>query len=195
MGRFWSIKLYQFVMAYSGWRHVEVVQGGESFVSLSTGLQNALWRLGGVPQEHRTDHLTAAYNNQFEHEELTRRYAALCRDYDLRATVNNQGESQENGSIEARQRTLKQALNQALMLRGYRDFSDLAAYQAFVEEVATHMNRRVQKRLAEERPYLHLLPERRSSDYVETTVRVSSNGVFRVSHTAYSAPSRLRGYL
>lgn len=187
-------KLYQFVMAYSGWRHVEVVLGGESFISLSAGLQNALWRLGGVPQEHRTDHLTAAYNNQSEHEELTRRYAALCRDYDLRATTNNQGESQENGSVEARQRTLKQALNQALMLRGYRDFSDLAAYQAFVEEVATHMNRRVQKRLAEERPLLQPLPERRSSDYVETTVRVSSNGVFRVSHTTYSAPSRLRGH-
>lgn len=187
-------KLYQFVMAYSGWRHVEVVLGGESFISLSAGLQNALWRLGGVPQEHRTDHLTAAYNNQTEHEELTLRYAALCKDYGLRATTNNLGESQENGSVEARQRTLKQALDQALMLRGYRDFSDLSAYQNFVEEVASHMNRRVQKRLAEERPLLRPLPERRSSDYIETTVRVSSNGIFRVSHTTYSAPSRLRGY-
>lgn len=188
-------KLYQFAMAYSGWRHVEVVLGGESFVSLSKGLQNALWCLGGVPQEHRTDHLTAAYNNQSEQEELTRRYAALCRDYGLRATTNNLGESQENGSIEARQRTLKQALNQALMLRGYRDFADLVTYQAFIDEVIAHMNRRVQKRLAEERPLLRPLPERRSSDYVEATVRVSNNGVFRVSHTAYSAPSRLRGYL
>jgi hypothetical protein len=187
-------KLYQFVMAYSGWRHVEVVLGGESFISLSAGLQNALWRLGGVPQEHRTDHLTAAYNNQTDHEELTLRYAALCKDYGLRATTNNLGESQENGSVEARQRTLKQALDQALMLRGYRDFSDLSAYQNFVEEVASHMNRRVQKRLAEERSLLRPLPERRSSDYIETTVRVSSNGIFRVSHTTYSAPSRLRGY-
>lgn len=67
-------------MAYSGWRHVEVVLGGEGFISLSAGLQNALWGLGVVPQEHRTDHLTAAYNNQKEHEELTLRYAALCKD-------------------------------------------------------------------------------------------------------------------
>ena len=187
-------KLYQFALAYSGWRHVEVVLGGESFVSLSTGLQNALWRMGGVPEEHRTDHLTAAYNNQREHEELTRRYKALCQDYGLRASTNTLGESQENGSIEARQNTLKRALDQALMLRGYRDFPDLFTYQTFIEHVVAQMNRRVQQRFAEERPLLRPLPERRSSEYVEKTVRVSGNGVFRVLHSVYSAPSRLVGH-
>jgi hypothetical protein len=29
--------------------------GGESFVALAEGLQNALWGLGCVPREHRTE--------------------------------------------------------------------------------------------------------------------------------------------
>jgi len=41
-----------------------VVQGGESFIALSEGLQNALAACGGAPQEHRSDRLTAAYRNR-----------------------------------------------------------------------------------------------------------------------------------
>ena len=49
-------RLYHFRLAYSGFGHAHVVLGGESFVALAEGLQNALWSLGGVPAEHRTDH-------------------------------------------------------------------------------------------------------------------------------------------
>lgn len=50
-------RLYHFVLAYSSWEHVAVVLGGESFTALAENLQNALWTLGGVPPEHRTDSL------------------------------------------------------------------------------------------------------------------------------------------
>ena len=50
--------LYHFVLAYSGWEHVGVVLGGESFTALAENLQNALFSLGGVPGEHRTDSLS-----------------------------------------------------------------------------------------------------------------------------------------
>jgi hypothetical protein len=53
--------LFHFVLAFSRWEHVEVVEGGESFEALSKGLQNALWQAGGAPQEHRTDSLSAAF--------------------------------------------------------------------------------------------------------------------------------------
>lgn len=112
--------LYQFALAYSGWRYVEVVLGGESFMALSSGLQNAAWTMGGVPQEHRTDSLAAAFNNQAEHELPTRRYEALCSHYGMRPSRNNLGVSHENGSIESRQNTLKQTMEQALLLRGSR---------------------------------------------------------------------------
>ena len=50
--------LYHFVMVYSRWEHVGVVLGGESFTALAENLQQALWSLGGVPQNHRTDSLS-----------------------------------------------------------------------------------------------------------------------------------------
>ena len=92
-------RLYQFALAYSGWRHATVIDSGESFIALSTGLQAALWALGGVPEEHRTDSLSAAFNNLAEQESLTGRYDELCRHYGLRATRCNPGQSNENGSI------------------------------------------------------------------------------------------------
>jgi len=79
-----------------------VVLGGVSFQALATGLQEALRMAGGVPQERRTDSLSAAFNKLAEREELTRRYQALCEHYGLHATRNNAGGSHENGAIEAR---------------------------------------------------------------------------------------------
>ena len=85
-------------------------------MALSTGLQAALWALGGVPEEHRTDSRSAAFNNLAEQEALTKRYADLCSHYGLRATRCNPGQSNENGSIESRNNSLKTALDQALRL-------------------------------------------------------------------------------
>jgi hypothetical protein len=48
-------RLYHFRLAFSGFEHAHVVLGGESFVALAEGLQNALWALGGVPEQHRSD--------------------------------------------------------------------------------------------------------------------------------------------
>jgi hypothetical protein len=54
-------------LAYSGWRHVEAVLGGESFMALSSGLKNAIWMMGGVLEGDRTGSLSAAQNNHAEH--------------------------------------------------------------------------------------------------------------------------------
>ena len=94
------------------------------------GCSTALWRLGGVPEEHRTDSLSAAFNNLAEQQELTRRYDELCRHYGMRASRCNPGQSHENGSIESRHDSLKTALDQALRLRGSRCFDERAAYEA-----------------------------------------------------------------
>jgi len=93
-GAVFAHRLYQFALAYSGWRHVTVIDTGESFMALSTGLQAALWALGGVPEEHRTDSLSAAFNNLAEQEALTQRYDDLCRHYGLA------GQSLQPGAIQ-----------------------------------------------------------------------------------------------
>jgi hypothetical protein len=56
-------RLYHFHLAFSGWEHAHVVLGGESFVALAEGLQNALWALGRAPLQHRSDSLSAAFRN------------------------------------------------------------------------------------------------------------------------------------
>jgi transposase InsO family protein len=188
--------LYQFALAHSGWRSVDVVEGGESFTALSSGLQGALWRLGGAPEEHRTDSLSAAFKNlsDLERRDWTKRYSALCEHYGMRPSRNNPGESHENGSIEARHGSLKTALSQALLLRGCSDFDDRAAYEAFVEEIVQRLNARVDKRLVVERAALRPLPVRRTADFDELPARVSKFGVFTVKGEQYSAPSRLIGH-
>jgi hypothetical protein len=186
-------RLYQFAFAHSGWRHARLVLGGESFQALSAGLQEALWMAGGVPEEHRTDSLSAAFNNLAEREELTARYRALCEHYQMRASRNNPGVSHENGAIEARQQSLKRALSQALLLRGSRDFADIAAYERFVAEAVRRLNARTARAWATERALLRPLPARRTLDYEEIDARVSKFGVFSARGVLYSVPSRLVG--
>lgn len=185
--------LYQFVLAFSGWRYVEVVLSGESYVALSSGLQNAVWMMGGVPEEHRTDSLSAAFNNKAEHELLTRRYEGLCDDYGMRPSRNNLGVSHENGSVEARQGTLKRSMEQALLLRGHRDFPDVDAYRHFVTEVYMRLNARIMRKFNEERGLLRALPVRRSSDYEEVDARVTKYSTMTVKKVLYTTPSRLIG--
>jgi len=188
-------RLYQFTLAHSGWRHARLTLGGESFQALTAGLQDALWMAGGVPEEHRTDSLSAAFNNLAEQEELTRRYSDLCQHYGMRASRNNRGESHENGAIEARQGSLKVALEQALLLRGTREFADLSAYEQFVADTVRRLNARCARAWEGERASLKPLPARRTTDFEEVDARVSKFGVFTAKSVMYSVPSRLAGHL
>jgi hypothetical protein len=98
------------------------------------------------------------------------------------------------GAIESRQGTLKNAVEQALLLRGQRHFQDLAEYQCLVADVVTRLNRRVQAKAAEERASLRPLPPRRTSEYEELEVRVTKFGTASVKRILYSVPSRLIGH-
>ncbi|HZH06034.1 MAG TPA: IS21 family transposase, partial [Lautropia sp.] len=155
---------------------------------------DALWMAGGVPEEHRTDSLSAAFNNLAEREELTVRYRELCLHYGLRASRNNPGESHENGAIEARQGSLKRALGQALLLRGSREFADMPAYEQFVAETVRRLNARCARAWELERASLKPLPIRRTVDFEETDARVSKYCLFTAKGVLYSAPSRLIGH-
>ncbi len=170
--------------------------GGESFVALAEGLQNALWSLGGAPREHRSDSLSAAFRNldQDARDDLTRRYEELCAHYGMTPTRNNAGVAHENGSIEGPHGHLKRAINDALLMRGARDFDDLAAYRRFVDEIVSRRNARNAKRIDIERAELQELPDRRTSDYEEVIVRVTSSGGFTLRKVFYTVPSRLIGH-
>ncbi len=185
--------LYQFRLAYSGWRYVHIVQGGESYSALADGLQNALHQLGGAPKEHRTDSLSAAYVNAAQKQRLTDAYQALCQHYGMRPTTNNLGISHENGAIEAPHGSLKRRIEQAIKLRGSADFSSIRAYRDFIEHIVGKLNKRCKGRLAEEQQILMLLPRDRFMDYTELTVKVTTSSTISVKRGLYTVPSRLIG--
>jgi len=189
-------RLYHFRLAYSGFEHAHVVLGGESFVALAEGMQNALWSLGGAPLEHRTDSLSAAFRNldRAAQEDLTRRYEALCAHYRMRPTRNTAGIAHENGGIEGPHGHLKRAIADALLMRATSDFPDLAAYRCFIDEIVGRQNARHAKRIDSERAALQDLPDRRTCDYEQVTVRVTSSGGFTLRKVFYTVPSRLIGH-
>lgn len=189
-------RLYHFRLACSGFAHVHVILGGESYVALAEGLQNALWALGGAPREHRSDSLSAAFRNldKSAREDLTLRYDALCAHYGMEPTRNNRGVAHENGSIESPHGHLKKVVRDALLMRGTAEFDDLGAYRQFIDELVSRGNARHARRIEAERRSLQALPGRRTCDYEETIVTVTSSGGFTLRKVFYTVPSRLIGH-
>jgi len=186
-------RLYHFRLACSGFEHVHVILGGESYVALAEGLQNALWTLGGAPREHRSDSLSAAFRNldRDAREDLTSRYDALCAHYRMEPTRNNRGVAHENGGIESAHGHLKHSIRDALLMRGTMDFEDLGAYRSFIDEIIGRKNARNIKRIDAERTVLQALPDTRTADYEEELVYVTSSGGFVLRKVFYTVPSRL----
>ncbi len=185
--------LYHYRLVFSGWTYVQVVLGGESFESLSSGLQNAFWQCGGVPVEHRTDSLSAAFNNHFQETTLTERYHSLSQFYGFKATKNNPGVAHENGSIEASHGHLKRRIEQQLKIRGSADFDCIEDYQQFVEAIVKKINQKCKSRFEQERPTLKALPKRRTHDFSEQYVKVTSSSTITLKRVLYTVPSRLIG--
>jgi transposase InsO family protein len=186
-------RLYHFRLACSGFEHVHVILGGESYVALAEGLQNALWALGGAPLEHRSDSLSAAFRNldREAREDLTSRYDALCSHYCMEPTRNNRGVAHENGAIESPHGHLKNSIRDALLMRGTIDFDDLSAYRSFLDEIVGRKNARNRQRIDAERAVLQPLPDNRTADYEHELVYVSTSGGFVLRKVFYTVPSRL----
>jgi transposase len=193
-GLFFPHLLYHFVLPYSNHEYVETCFS-ESFESLSTGLQNALWSIGRVPAgHHRTDNLSAATFKGEERREFTESYMALMRHYGMTPTKNQPGKSNENGDVEQAHYRIKERVDQALLLRGSRNFVDRGEYNDFLRKIFRERNLGRNKRLQEELAVMQPLPSHRLNDFREYTVPVSSWSTVQVARNTYSAPSRLMRY-
>jgi hypothetical protein len=191
-GEAFSHLLYHFVLTYSNWE-TGTICFSESFASLSEGLQQALWELGGVPGLHRTDRMTAAINNLSELGDFQRNYQGLMRHYGMEGQKIQTGRPNENGDIEQRHHRFKRALEQALLLRGSRDFGSVTEYELFLKHLFEQLNGGRKERLVEEMEVLRPLPERHFDSAKRVRVRVSSGSLITVERNSYSVNSRLIG--
>jgi len=186
--------IYHLVLTYSNYEAIQLCFS-ESFEALAEGLEACLWQLGGVPQLHRTDNLSAAVYviGPSGRTQFTDRYLALLAHYGLQPTTNNAGIAHENGDVEQAHFRFKQAVDQALRVRGSRDFADRAAYVHWLQELVRKRNQTRQAHIAVELPTLRPLPRLPLEPCRELRVRVSRFSTMRVLHNTYTVPSRLIG--
>jgi hypothetical protein len=184
--------LYHFVLTYSNWE-TGTICFSENFESMSAGMQNALWQLGGVCRKHRSDNLSAAVYHDLSGKRFTVHYEALLKHYGLEGSTINAGCAHENGDVEQSHNRFKKALDQALMLRGSRDFSSRQEYEKFIEKLFNQRNMCRRERFLKELKQLKRLPARRLDDFKRIKARVGPGSTISINRHVYSVPSRLIG--
>jgi Mu transposase-like protein/integrase-like protein len=189
------------VLPFSNWFWATIC-ASESMAALRKGLQRALFQLGRVPRYHQTDNSTAATHQIPAGKEeylpghrrpFNRDYLSLMKHLGMTPRTTEVGAKEQNGDVESRNGALKRRLEQALLLRGRRDFDDQGQWQAFVDQVARKANGARGARMTEELAAMRELHVDKLPEYVEDQVRVSEWSTIRVRHCAYSVPSRLIG--
>jgi hypothetical protein len=188
-----------FVLPFSNWQWATVCLS-ESMLSLRRGVQRALFQLGRVPRYHQTDNSTAATHDVStaapgERRPFNDEYLALMRHFGMTPRTIEVGEKEQNGDVEASNGALKRRLEQALLMRGSRDFESAEAYQAFVDDVVRKANKGRGRRVAEDLEAMRELSATRLPEFREEQVTVSEWSTVRIKCCAYSVPSRLIGEL
>ena len=191
-GRLFKHMIYHFVLTYSNWE-TGTICFSESFESLSEGMQNALWELGGVPKMHRTDCLTTAVQKTTHPDDFTLRYQDLLDHYKLDGQKTNPNSPHENGDVEQRHHRFKRAVDQSLLLRCSRDFTDRQEYEQFLHKLFKQLNAGRRQRFFQEQAVLRRLPKRRIDAFKKSAMTVGPSSTIRVNHNVYSVDSRLIG--
>jgi hypothetical protein len=137
--------------------------------------------------------MSAAVNNLCDAKEFTRAYEGLLRHYRLGGQKIQARHANENGDVEQRHYRFKQSAEQALMMRGSRDFPDVSNYQAFLNNLFVRLNAGRRERYLDDAAQLRPLPERRLDSVRREQVRFSPGSLVTVHRNIYSVHSRLIG--
>lgn len=181
------------VLPYSNWQWVTVCRS-ESLSALKRGVQEAVFRLGKVPEYHQTDNSTAATHNiAIGKRAFNIDYQEFIHHLGMKPRTITIGEKHQNGDVEALNGALKRRLKQHLLLRGSSDFESVSQYESWLVTVLEKANRLRTRRLNEELAVMKPLFNERVPEFTEQDVQVNSRSVIRVKYNVYSVPSRLIG--
>jgi transposase len=181
------------VLPYSNWEWASRCQS-ESLLSLRQGLQASLHQLGAVTERLQIDNSSAATHRVGSGgREFNPDFLSLVQHYGMKPQTIGIDCPDQNGDVESLNGHLKRRLAQHLLLRGYRDFATVEAYDAFIVTVLHKGNDTRRTRLAAEFKVLRPLPPTRLSEYDELSCLVSQHSTIRVKKVTYSVPARLIG--
>ena len=192
-GKAFKHLLFHFMLPYSRWEYASICYA-ESFESLSQGYEGAVWSLGGIVKEHRTDNLAAATKKGKEGRVFTEKWQEVMKYYGVTASRNNPGVSHENGSVEKSHDLLKSAIEQHLYLRGSNNFASIEDYKIFIDKIILDRNAGRKELLKKEMEVLKPLPDKKFYAPLVIDVGVSRFSTVRILKSTYSVPSRLIGY-
>lgn len=185
------------VLTYSNWSWATICHS-ESMLALRIGVQGALFRLGRRPQEHWTDHSSAATHQppqdaDTDKREFNTEYVSLMNHFSMKPRTIQVAKPNENGDVESLNGALKRRIEQHLLLRGSRDFTCVAQYRAFLENILEQANELRRVRTAEDMDKMSLLNVSRLTEYKEYACVVRNSSTVTVDRRIYSVPSRLIG--
>lgn len=187
--------LCQFVLPYSNWQWSTVCQS-ESLSAIQRGVQAAVFRLGRVPLWHQTDNSTAATHDlPSGKRDFNEDYLALMRHLGMTPRTIPVGMKNQNGDVEAFQRSLKRRLRQHLLLRRSADFPSRDAYEIWTQGILEKANKTRTRRVSEELDVMRPISVTKMAEYREHEIRVTQWSTIRVQKNTYSVPARLIGEL
>jgi hypothetical protein len=180
------------VLTYSSWP-AGALCFSEGLEGLREGRRSARGELGGAPEVHRADRMTAAVPPGAEAPVFQRPDQAPVEHYGLKGQATQAGKANEGGDAEQGHHQFKRALGQALRLRGSRDFASRDDSGAFARQLFGRLNAGRRERLAAEAALRRPRPARRPEARRRLRVKVGTGSTTRVAGTVYSVASRRLG--
>ena len=189
-GEAYAPLLCHVVLPYSNWQWACCCQS-ESFLALKHGLQEAVFRLGRVPEWHQTDNSTGATHRvRTGQREFNAEYVELMEHLGMKPRTIAVGKKEQNGSVEAQHGALKRLLRQRLLRRASADFPSQEAFDQWLQTVLVKENNRRHTRSQEELAVMKPLTVARLPEFKDLKVWVSQNSTINVLSNLYSVPPR-----
>lgn len=192
-GEAFAHQLCHTTLPFSNWRSARVCLS-ESLASLKVGVQSALRKLGRRPAFHQTDQSSSATHQTRDGRDFNQAYVDFVTHHGMKPRTIGVKKPNQNGDVEAGNGALIRAIEQQLLLRGSRDFADMAMYQEFIDcEVVAKMNEDKAAKLARELDAMEPVVAAWAPVWKRIDARVCSRSTIRIAHNTYSVPSRLIG--